>query len=675
MHQSSDYRPDIDGLRAVAVLSVVLFHYDFGRFAGGFVGVDVFFVISGFLITRLIVAQLKADRFSFAQFYLRRARRLLPALFVTLAASLCAGALLFTPEHLALLAQSTLATLGSVSNIVFWREAGYFDAAGHYKPLLHTWSLAVEEQFYLVWPLTAVLLWKIGRQRALISVLAVAGVVSLVATEYWLPIDPSAAFYLAPFRVTELAIGALCVWLVRAATPARWVQEGIVAVGLAAIAYATLRFDSHTPFPGRSALIPCLGAAAVIYAGAGSRLGALLGNRAAVGVGLISYSLYLVHWPLYVFYRYTTLRPLTRSDKAILVVAAFALATLMYHFVERPVRLTRSGSRLRSGRGATVVFGSVALVLAIPAALAWRSDGWRWRVAPEVDNASGDYADFKAARARLIRDNECHMSMGFDSIAPTLPGCLTVKGDNANFLVIGDSHAADLWAALVQAYPRVTFLQATGAGCAPVASFHPRPQNDCGRLLRAVKNDVGLLQRVDGVILNGRWDSRLSEVRREVAEYRKRGIPVVVFGLTAEYDPPVRLLLHRYGKRDGFSMFAERFRVGSVTRLDQQMRDAMKRDSTAYVSRIDVYCGSGACPLFDTSGKLSIQDYGHLGVSASAYFANALAALYPDPFDFFDLNAPCAASRKALATSASAGGVNTTSAAREPCPRRPAALQ
>src|SRR5688572_16591631 len=209
------YRRDIDGLRAIAVMSVVLYHYAPGTFPGGFVGVDVFFVISGFLITRLIHDAVIANNFSFADFYLRRVRRLFPALLFTLLASTLAAILFLSPNHLTQYGGSLVSAIFSVSNFYFWRQSGYFDAAADTKPLLHTWSLSVEEQFYLVWPAVLVLLLTKTPRLPLLVVVGALGIASVYLAERWLETDPSAAFFLAPARVIELASGAALVVLNR----------------------------------------------------------------------------------------------------------------------------------------------------------------------------------------------------------------------------------------------------------------------------------------------------------------------------------------------------------------------------------------------------------------------------------------------------------------------------
>jgi len=344
MPSPEKYQRHIDGLRAVAVLSVVFFHYGQSAFGGGFVGVDVFFVISGYLISNLILKEVSSTGdFNFKRFYIRRIRRLFPALAVTLALSLAFAVTLFSPEQLQNYGRSLAAAVFSVSNIQFWMESGYFDNSGHLKPLLHTWSLSVEEQFYLFWP---AILWFFARgssPRRQFTILAILGSVSFALNYLWVngQFDlefRATIFYLTPFRIFELVIGGMAIFLPRIIPPGQWLHELLMTTGLTLIAYAVFSYSDLMVFPYLAALAPCLGALLVIVSPGSRIVGALLTNRLAVGIGLISYSLYLIHWPMLVFYEYYTLIPLTQSEYVALFVLSCVLAVLMYFFVEKPFR-------------------------------------------------------------------------------------------------------------------------------------------------------------------------------------------------------------------------------------------------------------------------------------------------------------------------------------------------
>ncbi len=335
---TSRYRRDIDGLRAIAVSSVVLFHAHRDLVPGGYVGVDVFFVISGYLICSRILSELGTGRFSLADFYERRARRILPALLVMLVVSTLAAVLVCLPNELAAYGKSLAAAALSGSNILFWSEAGYFDGPSEAKPLLHTWSLGVEEQFYLLVPL---LLMAAARRRAAWTTAAMiaCSALSLGWCVWTTARAQSAAFYLLPSRAWELLAGALIVLIERRPFDRR-VREAGAWVGAAAIGYAVLRFDENTLFPGLSAALPVVGSMLIMLAGSQGQtvLGEILSLRAVVAVGLVSYSFYLWHWPALVLGRLCANRKLAAWEASLAILIALALAIVSWRFVERPFR-------------------------------------------------------------------------------------------------------------------------------------------------------------------------------------------------------------------------------------------------------------------------------------------------------------------------------------------------
>ena len=391
------YRPDIDGLRAVAMAIVVWFHARLGGLSGGFVGVDVFFVISGFLIASIIQREMQAGTFTLAGFYERRCRRILPALLLVTAATLAAGCFLLTPADLLALGKAAVATVAFHSNFHFARTAGYFMPASETLPLLHTWSLGVEEQFYVVAPLLLLALggrWRRWRTAVFSGLLALSlglAVRSAFTRE-------AAAFYLPHLRAYELMLGmALALGLLPALRqPAARTIAAVV--GIAMIGYAAVMFSGETPMPGWAALIPCLGTALIIHSGSGhsgsghsggghagsepaTLVHRLLAVRPLVYVGLVSYALYLWHWPLLAFAEYEWPGAVSLPLRLALVALAFALAVATYHWLETPVR-ARSGW-LGQGR---VFAGAAVATLALLAAGQWlvAAGGWPGRLPPEA---------------------------------------------------------------------------------------------------------------------------------------------------------------------------------------------------------------------------------------------------------------------------------------------------
>jgi peptidoglycan/LPS O-acetylase OafA/YrhL len=403
-HAADNYRADIDGLRAFAVLSVVLYHAFPKEIRGGFVGVDVFFVISGFLISSILFGEMTEGRFSFTAFYGRRVRRIFPALAVCLAAVLAYGFVSLTPSELAQLGKHVFFGAGFLSNIVLWSESGYFDSAVSLKPLLHLWSLGIEEQFYIIWP---ALLWMVFRMKAKVGRLLVVLFLASFAINIVLSItDISDDFYLPVSRFWELLAGAGLAWQRRIVLTPN-VRSWISFAGLGALLTSVALFTPQMRFPGWLALLPVAGAVAVMLAGPEATVNRVVfSNRAVVFVGLISYPLYIWHWPL-ISYAYVIRlgKEPTSLMAAALVAASFLLAWATYRFIEYPVRF---GAHRQ--RGTLIVAVCVAALGACGLAV-WTGSGFpeRFPALPGVDMRKiGDAkldADFKSTKGMKVTDH------------------------------------------------------------------------------------------------------------------------------------------------------------------------------------------------------------------------------------------------------------------------------
>jgi peptidoglycan/LPS O-acetylase OafA/YrhL len=498
---SPSYRPDVDGLRAVAIIPVVLFHLGLALFSGGFVGVDVFFVISGYLITSLIHSEMLAGRFSVLRFYERRVRRIFPAFFLVMAACIGIAATLLLPPDLRAFSMSLAATTLFSANLFFWRTAGYFDGAAEGKPFLHAWSLSVEEQFYIAFPLILLLTVRFARSRTKL-VLAVLAVISFAASAVAVHAAPKAAFYLPQFRAWQLLLGAL---LAVGAVPrpsSRTAREVASAVGLGLIGYAVVTLSEHTPFPGVNALYPSVGAALIIYSGTGgaSSVNRVLSLRPVVFVGLISYSLYLWHWPLIVFSRYFLVRDLSSLEMATVVTLSVTLAALSWRFIEAPFR----------GKGGILsrpqLFGASAvtmLAFVTVGLLGYIRHGFPSRFSPEVVQLAAPADEpipfhnqqcFGIAPARVARGELCRLG----------------SGPEPSFLLWGDSHALALAPAVEQIARSAgrSGLLAASAACPPligVERFDQETARSCRQVNAAVTELLERRPEIRTVVLAGRW--------------------------------------------------------------------------------------------------------------------------------------------------------------------------
>ena len=473
------YRPDVDGLRAVAVLAVLAFHAFPQSAPGGFAGVDVFFVISGFLITGIILDGLQDGRFSFADFYWRRVRRIFPALILVLAASLALGWLLLLPDEYMQLGKHVAAGAGFVANIVYWREAGYWDPAAELKPLLHLWSLGVEEQYYLVWPL---LLFLFRRDpKRMLAMMAVLTVLSFGANVWLTGTRPSAAFYLPVTRFWELLAGGLLAFFASRKTNH---QDVKAAAGAALLVATFLLLHGQRDFPGWWALLPVMGTALLVSAGPAAWINRrLLGNRVMVYAGLISYPLYLWHWPLLSYARIAHGGEPPAALRWALLAAAVLLSVLTYELVEKKIRFAKRPSMRR------VSFPALAAVMAAVGAgglLALQA-----RIHPQ------------SASVPLVREISSALAdWGYS-------GDRVVPGDTkAAVLFFGDSHMQHYWPRIEKvvrehAAPLRTVIFKTTGGCAPVPGIERRGQQ-CSRF---VDEGLRLAQRpeVETVVIAASW--------------------------------------------------------------------------------------------------------------------------------------------------------------------------
>lgn len=454
------YRPEVDGLRAAAVIPVILFHAGFAAFSGGYVGVDVFFVISGYVITSVILDDLERGTFSLVQFYERRVRRIFPALFFMLAICAPLAWLLLMPSYMKLVSDSLAAVALFASNMLYLRETAYFGDAEQLRPLLHTWTLAVEEQYYLLFPVFMSLAWKLGK-RWLVAILSVLLALSL-ALAHWTAFNwPGFGFYLLPARGWELGLGALAAMYLARRPAAEWkpaVLQVLSLLGLALIVFAVVTFDKFTPTPSLLTLVPTIGAVLVILcASPATFAGRLLGSRALVAIGLVSYSLYLWHQPIFVFVRHRSLLPPDNASILLQCVAIGVIGYLSWRYVERPFRrrgrftrrqvfkMALAASSISFALGATghVTKGTFGLTRADDPAFQLEA-----RIAP-------NYGLGVACTNGLTNAKSCRTS------------------DEPEVLVWGDSFAMHLVPGLLASNPGAKIEQATAFTCGPVLGLAP----------------------------------------------------------------------------------------------------------------------------------------------------------------------------------------------------------
>ncbi len=630
---NNSYQPEIDGLRAVSVLVIIFYHLGVTAFSGGFIGVDVFFVISGYLITRIIVNNLNAGEFSFKDFYIRRATRILPALVVTILLVLSLAMTLQHPRALVHTAQESISALLSLSNIFYWMETDYWAPAADNYALLHTWSLGVEEQFYLVYPLLLVLAHRVAGARGVIFLLIGIAILGTVASESILTTARSAAFYFTPLRFYEFAFGGLAATLPSLAVLQKYsrVSAVITMTGLGLVLYACLRFNGSLALPGILVLIPISGALLVLLAGPSPVARVLLMNPAMSRAGKISYSLYLIHWPIIVFSRpYFGTNP-SVAEQSVLFVLILLAGALLNRIVERKFRLSHDGKRTASGLSSNKVMAGTAgvalLVVAVSTTLII-SKGWPTRM-PESAQALLEIKPQKDWRLRQkILQERCKPKGDIF--------CGVRQPDKTNILLLGDSRSLDIYIALQTAYPDANIQVSFAMGCAPVfsepASFslfysncYEFNQTRLRAALEAPAEDIIILAQD---LLSWRLDGILKTVER----LREAGKIVYLLGdftMTTQISPiEIEIEALRFPGRGDT---VERYMSKTPFLLDGEFANQITAWGATYISYKPFFFDGEYHFTDRESGKLLTYDGIHLNVFGATQFGEYLRQHYPLP--------------------------------------------
>ena len=626
-----DYREDIDWLRAIAVLAVVAFHFEAPAVFGGFVGVDIFFVISGYLITGIIQSEVQDGSFSFARFYERRLRRLLPALYAMVALTAIPSLHYLLTSEREEFFRSIAAVVTFTSNFFFWFQTGYFDHAAVEKPLLHTWSLAVEEQFYLALP---VLLWALLRvvrsgRIALPAALGVLGLASFALGIWLMQTDRSAtAFFMSPPRAWEFLIGALVAtsgFPVPRHALAQKIARGI-ALLLIAIPIFSLR--QGPGFPGFNALAPCIGAAMFIWSGIGvpmQKRGPYSPFHVARFFGRISYSLYLWHWPLFTFARFSkSSLVLDAADKSALFALTVAISWLSWRFVEQ---LFRRGTLVPTRRAAFRIAGLATVVLLAGCAVGIvlsRTPSDADRVALQLESYNAyDYQP-------LYRFGSCFApaSGAFDD------GCLGFAPGKTNVMLWGDSLAAHYFHGLGKLTDpqAVHILQATQAACMPTFNAAVQGTASC-RSFAGQMDGFFRDHKPDLVILSGDWleysrpprfEGMIADLKQTIATLNGAGVAVVLLGPAVQFRTRLPSMLMRAHLRHA-DVRPDDFVLPDIFALDQAMKAALPaQEKFSYISVVDALCPLRQCPITIDGGIPLAWDHAHLTAEGSVYVMGRL---------------------------------------------------
>ena len=612
------YRAEVDGLRAVAVIPVILFHAGIDIFKGGFIGVDVFFVISGYLITSNIIQDMESGGFRFSEFYERRARRILPPLFVVALCCLPFSWVLMTPPQMEDFSQSLVALGLFGTNILFWLESGYFEASSEQKPLLHTWSLAVEEQFYLLFPLLFLFAWKFSR-KVFLYLVTLLILLSLLVSELGWRNYPSANFYLAPSRVWELMAGVLVALLMHCA-PIKS-NNPLSMLGGVLVVVPIFLFTESTPAPSIYTAVPVLGTALLLaFGGAGTLCAKVLSLRPLVFIGLISYSAYLWHQPIFAFAKiYSPDKPAV-SSMLVLSGVSVVLAYLTWKHLELPFRIRVNGKYTSRQ---IWLFSGIGLLFFITAGMVGiLSKGFEYRLTPEQKTLM-NFSFY--ARAVPYREGTCFLTP--DQTASDFPPHCS---NNKRAVVWGDSHAAALSSGWLTAGEKVSLFSASL--CPPLRGLDVPVRPNCKSINEAIIGNIRSAS-FGRVYLHADWkqhkgilENTLRESIRAIRNHSSSAITIV--GGVPQYSPslPTVLLNHRGTLTEHTTTQTN---VDSIVEVDALLRGVAKSEGVGFISIVDAICKEGRCRSVVSSGSSNIEpmmwDYGHLTESGSKYITNLVS--------------------------------------------------
>ncbi|MGC9400803.1 acyltransferase family protein [Vibrio genomosp. F10] len=608
MESKHTYRPDIDGLRAIAVLVVVLYHAGVKSISGGFVGVDVFFVISGYVIMLSMLKMLKDGTFSIAEFYFRRARRIMPALFFMLLITTIFSYVWFLPSLFDDYLKSLLSSLGFVSNFYFWSTTHYFGASAELKPLLHTWSLSVEEQYYIFMPIYVALVYRYFGQNWKLA-LYPPFIISLVLSSYLIDKAASANYFMLPTRGWELLLGAI----IAAAPPfkvsSRWQSWILGFLGLGMIVFSAVYYSKYTPFPGYSALIPCLGTAFIILAGSrpsashatDNPIGSFLATRPLLYIGTISYSLYLLHWPVTVFFRYQLLAPLTAIHTVGILLISVTLAVFSYHFVEKPYRYSKGAKRssVFTFTGAGMASFAIAAVIL----LHFNSQS---AVRPTLANTVN-----KAPTSPCFLMDAKNYSQWSESEC-------TINnrhGNQPKILLWGDSFL-NHYAPGIKLNGKelnAQFVKYSSAGCPPILNFESYALPYCNDFNRNAI-DVIKENQYDLVIISAKWTDHvkngLEHIQSTLLELDALGVRYLVIGQSPQFITDVSIINDLKGKNESNHSWPITFGPDINNELGRIL------NHKNFINPMNNLCLDGACP-YKQQNILLYSDYGHLSEQGS----------------------------------------------------------
>lgn len=601
------YRADIDGLRAFAVLSVIFFHAGLTGLGGGFVGVDIFFVISGYVIAQSILSDIKEKKFSILSFYGKRVRRIFPALVFTILLTYVGAYFILLPEYFVNFSKSISAVSIFISNLFFWKDSGYFSADALSKPLLHTWSLSVEEQYYILSPIYTYLVYRYFPKYVfwafLIVLLSSLGL-SIYATDK----APTANFFLPVTRAWELLIGAILAQTPPPHIQKKWIAESLSLLGLSFLVYPVATYTETTSFPGANAIAPCLGAALLIYSGShhSTIVSKLLSLRPVNMIGKMSYSLYLVHWPIIVAFYYLTLSRPDMSQFFYIILLTFGLGYISWHFVEKPFRHISIETHLKK-----LLWGGFLIVITLFAL------GQVGKVYKGFPHRFTDFEQVKIPGNDYWNRGTCFLENNSDYKMWQQDKCQLTRHENGKKVLLwGDSFAAQYVPGIVANKSNIQYnlVQYTMAGCPPILSYYSYARPNCTSFNKHAI-DIIKSQKFNAVILSAKWTDLSSrgfdELYSTINELDKLGIPLIVIGQSPEFSIDIQIIKYHQSIRK--SEHPDSWNVFFDLNINRELERIVGK--SRFIDPMALLCDGLLCPYYK-KGFL-FEDYGHFSVQGS----------------------------------------------------------
>ena len=616
------HRKEIDGLRALAVVPVILFHAGFPAFSGGFIGVDIFFVISGYLITSIIISEKETEKFSLLNFYERRVRRIIPALFFVMFCCLPFAWFWSLPLEMKDFSKSLIAVPLFASNILFFFTSGYFDPTSDLKPLLHTWSLAVEEQYYLLFPLLLISLWNLGK-KWLIVIFSIIVFISLILASWLSTSNPSFAFFLLPSRLWEILIGALIAFYFYNKNQLTSKSQLASALGLFLIIYSLIVFDNRIPSPSLYTLVPILGAVLVIsFATPETFVGKILSSKLFTGIGLISYSAYLWHQPFFAFAKQIISGPARNLLLIILVFASFICAYFTWKYVEMPCR----NKEIIKGKKVFICAASLSLFFITLGFAGYFSDGFKGRFTDEEKRilaySDQDFSENLRIKTCLLEPENTQLDFKKE--------CQS-EGEKNRILIWGDSHAAALFQGF-KAYHK-NIIQYTASSCPPAikTKFISRP--NCRGINDFVSEEVSRL-KPEQIFLHANWHAyKIAQTNLgliKTIESIKKSSPnsrIIILGSAPQWEPSLPIYMIRQKAFLDEEKYLTMPSFERLLKVDAELKNLAQENGLEFISIIENMCLENKCLAvinYDKKFELTSWDDGHLTQAGAIFLVKKL---------------------------------------------------